>query len=235
VGRVRGGGREVYRCKQSRAARRDAHAVHLDGVAVRRLVALLAVDDQRPLHGQPGRQVREARRHLGKPRALATSDRRGSESNDNRTGPAEPQLTTDPRAQRRGGAASLRAWVHVLGCARSPDRRAKGAASASAPRPWPSALPSGVRSPRTYRRGRERESPRDRRSVRCDPTRIHARGSCHKSNRVWSSAATGTVFPETQAVHEVTFPHAGLGDLQLSRMPETSRVPPSCSHRCCRR
>jgi hypothetical protein len=29
------------------------------------------VDDQRPLHGQPGGPVREARRHLGEPRALA--------------------------------------------------------------------------------------------------------------------------------------------------------------------
>ena len=41
---------------------------------MRRFVAVLAVDDQRPIHGQPGRQVRKARRRLGKPRALATSD-----------------------------------------------------------------------------------------------------------------------------------------------------------------
>jgi hypothetical protein len=38
------------------------------------------VDDQRPLHGQPSRQVREARGHLGKPRALATSDSRGQQN-----------------------------------------------------------------------------------------------------------------------------------------------------------
>ena len=42
----------------------------------------------------------------------------------------------------RVGAASARARAHVVGCAGSPDRRGGGAASACAPRPWPSAVQS---------------------------------------------------------------------------------------------
>ena len=43
------------------------------------------------------------------------------------------------RAKRQGGAASVRARVHVPGCAQSPDQKAKAAASACAPSRWPSA------------------------------------------------------------------------------------------------
>ena len=47
-------------------AGRDSYSLHLDGLGVRWLVATMAVDDYRPLHGQPGRQVRNARPNLEK-------------------------------------------------------------------------------------------------------------------------------------------------------------------------
>ena len=42
-------------------AKRDSWSLHLDGMAVCRVVAALAVDNQRPLHGQPSRPVRKVR------------------------------------------------------------------------------------------------------------------------------------------------------------------------------
>ena len=39
-------------------AKRDSWSLHLDGMAVCRVVAAMALDDHRPLHGQPGCQVR---------------------------------------------------------------------------------------------------------------------------------------------------------------------------------
>jgi hypothetical protein len=51
-------------------AQRDSWSLHLDGMAVCRVVAAMALDDHRPLHGQPGCQLRKARPDLGESPAL---------------------------------------------------------------------------------------------------------------------------------------------------------------------
>jgi hypothetical protein len=48
---------------------RDSWSLHLDGMAVCRIVTAMALDNQRPLHGQPSRQVRKARVCMGHPLA----------------------------------------------------------------------------------------------------------------------------------------------------------------------
>jgi hypothetical protein len=46
-------------------AHRDSWSLHLDGMAVCRVVATMAVDNQRPVYGEPSGQVRKARVCVG--------------------------------------------------------------------------------------------------------------------------------------------------------------------------
>ena len=50
-------------------AQRDSRSLHLDGMAVCRIVAAVAVDNHWPLHGKSSNQVRKARVCMGHPLA----------------------------------------------------------------------------------------------------------------------------------------------------------------------
>ena len=50
-------------------AQRDSWSLHVDGMAVCRIVAAMAVDNHWPLHGKSSNQVRKARVCMGYPLA----------------------------------------------------------------------------------------------------------------------------------------------------------------------
>jgi hypothetical protein len=60
--------RVVHRVAGARA-QRDSWSLHVDGMAVCRIVAAVAVDNHWPLHGKSSNQVRKARVCMGYPLA----------------------------------------------------------------------------------------------------------------------------------------------------------------------
>src|SRR6185312_9969111 len=77
-------------------SRHDSQRPYLDRLAVRGPVAALALDGDRPLHGQPSRQVCEARLRLGEPvtdrfTGLLTSCGDAFADRPFRRGPASPR------------------------------------------------------------------------------------------------------------------------------------------------